>query len=238
MIVPENRCQSIDKLTESYLNELGALIKSPSSCNDDLCIINAAMTSNGVIVSNDLFRDEKRLNEDMQRFIHLNRLPYVFDDDTFIPASDPRGRFGPSLDEFLRESVNDTNYNSRQSAKMSKHQTRYQRNGSLVKPNQGHNLAHRRSLQATRSGVIYPPDDPSPFNEVGPTSRLSSFRSPSSSLQSIQGLNLNETRGLRGDLIQVEPQEDLFSSSERNRAEPIAHVGARRRAVYRRRPPS
>ena len=134
-----------------YLNQLGALIKTPAGCNDDLFVIEAAKHNNGVIVSNDLYRVEKRFNDDIESFVNRNRLPYVFVDDLFIPASDPLGRRGPTLDEFLREPVQGElmSYEHQKLHATKSHQ-RYQRNGfnqRLALPQQ----VHFRSLQLTRS---------------------------------------------------------------------------------------
>lgn len=107
VFVPEDRCIIADESVLAYLNGIDALISTPRGHNDDLFVIQAARETkgnNGIIVSNDQYRDEKGLDNELRRFIDLNRLPYVFVDDIFIPAQDPRGRSGPSLKEFLKES--------------------------------------------------------------------------------------------------------------------------------------
>lgn len=139
MFVPVDRCHTADESILSYLNDLDTLVKTPSDCNDDLFVIEAARLNNGVIVSNDLFRDETRYNNELERFIHANRLPYVFVDDLFIPAQDPRGRSGPTLSEFLKDGRDQHNKLSR-----TKSNQRYQR-AAFPKSNQS------RCLQSTRS---------------------------------------------------------------------------------------
>lgn len=102
VFVPEDKCFPKNDPVICYLIESNALIKTPEGCNDDNFIIEAARLNNGIIVSNDQYRDEKRLKYDLQNFIYNNRLPYIFVEDMFIPALDPLGRSGPTLDEFLQ----------------------------------------------------------------------------------------------------------------------------------------
>lgn len=125
--MPVDKCDTHGSPTTAnivkYLQQVDALIKTPLGCNDDMFIIEAARQSNGVIVSNDLFRNEKRSNTDLRRFISLSRLPYIFVDDLFIPANDPLGRTGPILDKFLR-AENNSAIISQQIHKQSLHRTK------------------------------------------------------------------------------------------------------------------
>lgn len=171
VFVPIDRCNRAmgDPIADSvmsYLTNLDTLVKTPAGSNDDYYVIEAARHNAGVIVSNDLFRDEKRFNQELQEFIHLNRLPYVFVDDLFIPANDPRGRSGPTLDEFLTCDVLNTNglgIHSTHYSRVNRPRSyqRYQRGAVSLKncrsnyaSNSGNKLNNnlqRRSLQLTRS---------------------------------------------------------------------------------------
>lgn len=232
VFVPADKCKSIDSLTEDYLKDLEALIETPSGCNDDLFIIEAARKSNGVIVSNDLYRNEKRLNQELERFVYMNRLPYIFDDDNFIPASDPRGRSGPNLDEFLVDTSNESLLGSNNSRQLMKGggRLRYHRNGSLVRPKQNHNFAHRRSLQFTRPNN-YGSHCFSPFNNncIG-LNHNSSLQTSSNTLESINNkIGLDEPRGSQ--------QRPEFGSShvepnERQNDNNLSLI-VRRQAVYK-----
>ncbi|XP_077977921.1 uncharacterized protein LOC144433463 isoform X1 [Glandiceps talaboti] len=72
-------------------------------CYDDRYILKAAIDMDGIIVSNDNFRDLQNENPDWKRFIEERLLMYSFVNDTFYPPDDPLGRHGPSLDNFLRK---------------------------------------------------------------------------------------------------------------------------------------
>lgn len=152
VFIPVDRCQQADLSILNYLQKNDVLVETPVGCNDDLFVIEAARQNNGVIVSNDLFREEKRLNV-LQKFIHLNRLPYVFVDDLFMPAKDPIGRSGPSLEEFLQEYPEQNTFTPNRQVR-TKFNQRYQRYGSLKNQSslqQCSNIHHRISLQSTTS---------------------------------------------------------------------------------------
>lgn len=152
VFVAADRCHQADKTMLGHLRELDALVECPSGCNDDMFVIEAARQNNGVIVSNDLYRDEKSYNAndlELKRFIDQNRLPYVFVDDLFIPASDPLGRTGPSLDDFLK--VMSEDHHSFAYRTRSVQYQRYPRpNVSSIRQH-SHSVNGRRRLHSTRS---------------------------------------------------------------------------------------
>lgn len=147
VFVPIERCQQCpDPDVLDSLKRADILVEIPVGYNDDLCVIEAARQKKAVIVSNDQFREEKRLNA-IQR---LDRLPFVFVNDLFLPA-DPLGRPGLVLEEFLQEPPEHGIYNGF-SAK-TRNQQKHQRYGSL-KNHHGpfsSSAHHRLSLQATTS---------------------------------------------------------------------------------------
>lgn len=171
MFVPMDKCACPQTSPDSeaiieQLSQLDVLIKTPLGCNDDLFIIEAARQNNGVIVSNDQFRHEKRFYEGLVNYINSNRLPYIFVDDLFLPAPDPLGRAAPrtKLDDFLRESstfasggeqANMRSSNNHHKLSRTKSHQRYQKNGlySRQANNQPHQVGVNlhRSLQATMS---------------------------------------------------------------------------------------
>lgn len=72
-------------------------------CYDDRFIVKLAYDSNGIIVSNDTYRDLQGERPEWKRFIEERLLMYSFVNDKFMPPDDPLGRHGPTLDNFLRK---------------------------------------------------------------------------------------------------------------------------------------
>ncbi|KAM9352955.1 endoribonuclease ZC3H12A [Symphorus nematophorus] len=72
-------------------------------CYDDRFIIKLAYESDGVIVSNDTYRDLQGERPEWKKCIEERLLMYSFVNDKFMPPDDPLGRHGPSLDNFLRK---------------------------------------------------------------------------------------------------------------------------------------
>ncbi|KAG3282768.1 endoribonuclease ZC3H12A [Ictidomys tridecemlineatus] len=72
-------------------------------CYDDRFIVKLAYDSDGVVVSNDTYRDLQGERQEWKRFIEERLLMYSFVNDKFMPPDDPLGRHGPSLDNFLRK---------------------------------------------------------------------------------------------------------------------------------------
>ncbi|XP_027892045.1 ribonuclease ZC3H12A [Xiphophorus couchianus] len=72
-------------------------------CNDDCFIVKHAFESDGVVVSNDLYRDLQGDKPEWRRFIQERLLMYSFVNNKFMPPDDPLGRHGPDLENFLRK---------------------------------------------------------------------------------------------------------------------------------------
>lgn len=116
MFVPSWRKESskpespiIDQDVLTRLEEDNILVWTPSRCingrrvicYDDRFIIRLAHQTDGIIVSNDNFRDLQNESTDWKKVIEQRLLMYSFVDDRFMPPDDPAGRYGPNLNEFL-----------------------------------------------------------------------------------------------------------------------------------------
>jgi len=71
-------------------------------CDDDSYMLKLSVAKMGIIVSNDNFKRFLNHSEDFKLVIEERVLMYSFIDNTFMPAEDPLGKNGPSLDNFLR----------------------------------------------------------------------------------------------------------------------------------------
>ncbi|XP_056270397.1 ribonuclease ZC3H12A [Pseudoliparis swirei] len=71
-------------------------------CNDDCFIVKLGYESDGIIVSNDMYRDLQGEKPEWKRFIEERLLMYSFVNNKFMPPDDPLGRYGPTLENFLR----------------------------------------------------------------------------------------------------------------------------------------
>ncbi|CAB1327936.1 unnamed protein product [Coregonus sp. 'balchen'] len=72
-------------------------------CYDDRFIVKLAYESDGIIVSNDNYRDLASEKPEWKKLIDERLLMYSFVNDKFMPPDDPLGRHGPSLENFLRK---------------------------------------------------------------------------------------------------------------------------------------
>ncbi len=70
-------------------------------CYDDRFIIKLATEEQGVIVSNDQYRDLVKEKAEWKEVIETRLLQFTFVDDYFMPPDDPLGRNGPTLDQLL-----------------------------------------------------------------------------------------------------------------------------------------
>uniref|UniRef100_A0A1A8BVK4 Zinc finger CCCH-type containing 12A n=1 Tax=Nothobranchius kadleci TaxID=1051664 RepID=A0A1A8BVK4_NOTKA len=72
-------------------------------CNDDCFIVKHAFESDGIVVSNDVYRDLQAEKPEWRRFIQERLLMFSFVNNKFMPPDDPLGRHGPTLENFLRK---------------------------------------------------------------------------------------------------------------------------------------
>lgn len=71
-------------------------------CYDDRYILKLAAETDGIVVSNDNYRDLATENPDFRKVVEERLLMYSFVNDRFMPPDDPLGRSGPTLEAFLR----------------------------------------------------------------------------------------------------------------------------------------
>ncbi|KAF8366435.1 rege-1, partial [Pristionchus pacificus] len=91
------------------LDRKGYIVWTPSRriegrrivCHDDRYIIKTAYEKEGIVVSNDEFREMAKEDPLYRRVIEKRLLMYSFVDGRFMPPEDPLGRGGPTLHQFL-----------------------------------------------------------------------------------------------------------------------------------------
>ena len=101
--------KSDDPALLKKLNEEGILILTPDrdiggkryTSYDDRMIVQYAAASGAIIVSNDNYRDLMDESVTMNDAITYRHLQFNFVGDFFMVPSDPMGRNGPHLNEFL-----------------------------------------------------------------------------------------------------------------------------------------
>lgn len=71
-------------------------------CYDDRYILKLAVDNDGVVVSNDNYRDLLQENNEFKKVVEERILMYSFVNDRFYPPDDPLGKLGPTLDNFLK----------------------------------------------------------------------------------------------------------------------------------------
>ncbi|XP_064628953.1 probable ribonuclease ZC3H12C [Lineus longissimus] len=72
-------------------------------CYDDRYIIKLAAETNGIVVSNDNYRDLINEESGFKKVIEERLLMFSFVNDRFMPPADPLGRHGPTLDNYLQK---------------------------------------------------------------------------------------------------------------------------------------
>lgn len=106
---PDNPIKDQDILNE--LEKERILVYTPSRsltngkrmvCYDDRYILKLAVENDGIVVSNDNYRDLLQENSDFKKVVEERILMYTFVNDRFMPPDDPLGHKGPTLDNFLK----------------------------------------------------------------------------------------------------------------------------------------
>lgn len=105
---PDNPIQDQDILAE--LERERMLVFTPSRlvggkrmvCYDDRYILKLAAEVDGIVVSNDNYRDLCQESAEYRKVVEERILMYSFVNDRFMPPDDPLGRAGPTLCNFLR----------------------------------------------------------------------------------------------------------------------------------------
>lgn len=105
---PDNPIIEQDILSE--LEKERMLVFTPSRllngkrmvCYDDRYILKLAVENDGIIVSNDNYRDLIQESNEFKKVIEERVLMYSFVNDRFMPPDDPLGRSGPTLSNFLK----------------------------------------------------------------------------------------------------------------------------------------
>ncbi|XP_036406238.1 ribonuclease ZC3H12A-like [Megalops cyprinoides] len=108
---PRPEAPITDQHILNELEERKILVFTPSRCvkgkrvvcYDDRYIVKLAYESDGIIVSNDNYRDLQNEKPQWKKFIEERLLMYTFANDKFMPPDDPLGRNGPTIDNFLRK---------------------------------------------------------------------------------------------------------------------------------------
>ncbi|XP_068617717.1 probable ribonuclease ZC3H12D isoform X1 [Battus philenor] len=71
-------------------------------CYDDRYILRLAAETDGIVVSNDNYRDLAAESPEFRKVVEERLLMFSFVNDRFMPPDDPLGRTGPTLEAFLR----------------------------------------------------------------------------------------------------------------------------------------
>ncbi|XP_063246439.1 probable ribonuclease ZC3H12D [Prinia subflava] len=106
---PRQESPIADQHILEELEKQSVLVYTPSRkvkgkrvvCYDDRYIVKVAYEHDGVIVSNDHYRDLQNENPEWKWFIEQRLLMYSFVSNRFMPPDDPLGRHGPTLSNFL-----------------------------------------------------------------------------------------------------------------------------------------
>ncbi|KAH8335577.1 hypothetical protein KR074_006124 [Drosophila pseudoananassae] len=135
------------------------------SCYDDRFILKLAVETDGIVVSNDNYRDLVLENHEFRRVVQERLLMYSFVNDIFMPPDDPLGRSGPNLDLFLCSQTQQKMADAQQLCPYGKKCT-YGQKCKFRHQNQG-TLLQRLPLQASHSAPLHSNGGPQMVSPIG-----------------------------------------------------------------------
>lgn len=164
VFLPRWRKQWDDHYLQQIQDE-GILTLTPSrkiegklySSYDDRFILRLAEEEDGIIVSNDNFRDIMDEKASWKRLVHGSLLMYCFAGDHFMPPDDPLGRDGPTLDDFLRKSKNPQNDSSSQLQQQHERHLNAYHHGNNIQAAAGSSQGHFYPKNIPKAQTEYQP---------------------------------------------------------------------------------
>ena len=103
--VPQDRTKSGRADDRNVLEQLyndGVVSYTPFGTHDDNFILQYAKDCDGIVVSNDNYRDIVRKNPALFKTVRWRKLGFTWAKNKLMFPTDPLGRYGPNLDTFLR----------------------------------------------------------------------------------------------------------------------------------------
>ena len=178
------------------------------ACYDDRFILDLATHEDGVIVSNDQFRDLMDDKPEWREVIETRLLPFQFVNDYFMVAQDPMGKDGPMLDEILVINPGDVP-------------------GRLQKPSLHVNQSNRQPCPYQekctfgRKCKFYHPERDQRNETVRATGATSAPGAPQNSMSPISNLTPNASRSTTPSPSPEKWSHGRYSSSNRSSGEDL-----------------
>ena len=105
VFVPQHRTKAghaDDRHLLNKLHQTGILSFTPTGSYDDRFVLKYAQDCGGIVVSNDQFNDIKNESPALLETVKKRKLGFTWAKDKLMFPEDPLGRYGPTLDSFLK----------------------------------------------------------------------------------------------------------------------------------------
>uniref|UniRef100_A0A7N4NH93 RNase NYN domain-containing protein n=1 Tax=Sarcophilus harrisii TaxID=9305 RepID=A0A7N4NH93_SARHA len=166
------------------------------SCKPVVYMMKLAEEKDGIIVSNDQFRDLSGESVKWAEIIRERLLPFTFVGNIFMVPDDPLGREGPTLDDFLKKPNGLQTSRGRSTGRREPPHNRPSRPGSRAR-SQVRSKAHPRPLPRPQS-------QPRPHTRSLTESEIQPKQEQKKEDEGISGLRRpRETEKLRHKLLEV-----------------------------------